>query len=103
MPAIDHYRLRSYICGSDYLVQLSDGEGYCYAVHEALADGTAVIVTDIDAFKEIIQNGYNGYKVPLDMNPENIPINNIINNIPQHFGFNQDISGIEEKWKKILE
>lgn len=41
------------IANSDYLVQLSDSEAYCYSVVEALKLGTPVIVTDLPVYKEL--------------------------------------------------
>lgn len=102
LPAIDHDRLMDYIADSDYLVQLSDAEGYCYAVHEALVVGTPVIVTDIPTFRQEIQNGVNGYKVPLNMSY--IDIDNIVNNIPivSYAQYNVFIDKMKKKWTEYL-
>ena len=102
LPAIDHDKLLDYIADSDYLVQLSDTEGYCYAVHEALIVGTPVIVTDIPTFRQEIQNGVNGYKVPLNMSY--IDIDNIVNNIPivNYAQYNVFIDKIKKKWTEYL-
>ena len=73
LPSLD---ILDYIANSDYLVQLSDSEAYCYSVVEALSVGTPVIVTDCPVFKEIgVVNGENGFIVPFDMN--DIPIDDI--------------------------
>ena len=102
LPAIDHNKLLDYIADSDYLVQLSDAEGYCYAVHEALVVGTPVIVTDIPTFRQEIQNGVNGYKVPLNMSY--IDIDNIVNNIPKiSYGYyNLIVDETKKKWIEYL-
>jgi len=102
MPSIDHDQLLDYIADSDYLVQLSDAEGYCYAVHEALVVGTPVIVTDIPTFRQEIQNGVNGYKVPLNMSY--IDIDNIVNNIPKtSYGYyNLIVDECKKKWVEYL-
>lgn len=50
------------IVKSDYLVQLSDSEGRCYSVLEALQNKIPVLVTDIPSFSELVKDGYNGYK-----------------------------------------
>jgi len=102
LPAIDHDKLLDYIADSDYLVQLSDAEGYCYAVHEALVVGTPVIVTDIPTFRQEIQNGVNGYKVPLNMSY--IDIDNIVNNIPivNYAQYNVFIDKMKKKWTEYL-
>lgn len=66
----------NYIANSDYLVQLSDNEGYCYSVAESLCVSTPVIVTDCPVFTEIgVENGKNGFILDFDM--ENVPIKEI--------------------------
>ena len=58
-----------YIANADYLVQLSNKEGYGYTPIEALMVGTPVIVTDCPVFKEIgIKNGENGFIVDFNLN-----------------------------------
>jgi glycosyltransferase involved in cell wall biosynthesis len=59
-----------YIKKADYLVQLSDAEGYCYSVVEALSVGTPVIVTDMPVMSEIGVNKDNGFI--LDFNLSNV-------------------------------
>lgn len=68
--------LSDYVAASDYLVQLSDNEGYCYSVVESLALGTPVIVTDCPVFRELgVKNGKNGFILPFDMS--DVPIKKI--------------------------
>ena len=99
-PTLDIY---DYIVDADYLVQLSDTEAFCYSVHEALQYGTPVIVTDIDVFKDIVVNGYNGYKFNLDMsNIDNDMLDNIINHIPNDFVYNERFEELKEKWFEVL-
>lgn len=85
-----------YIANSDYLVQLSDNEGYCYSVVEALSVGTPVIVTDLPVLKEIGVNKDNGFVLPLDM--KNIPIEEIYN---KEFDFTYTTK--KDTWDQILE
>ena len=60
--------LQPYIEKADYLVQLSDSEGFGYSVLEALISGTAVICTPFETTKELgVEDGKNGYIVPFDM------------------------------------
>lgn len=60
--------IRDFIADADYLVQLSDTEGWSYAIYEALCLGTPVIVTDFPSAHEMgIENGKNGFIVPMDM------------------------------------
>lgn len=49
-PRLD---ISNYIANADYLVQLSDTEGYCYSVIESLCLGTPVIITDMPVMKEL--------------------------------------------------
>ena len=70
-----------YIAQSDYLVQLSDSEGYCYSLVEALSLNVPVICTNMPVLKEIGINKNNAYI--LDMNMSNIDTNKIYNNIPK--------------------
>lgn len=57
----------NYIANADYLVQLSDSEGYCYSVVEALSVGTPVIVTNMPVMKEIGVNSTNGFILDFDL------------------------------------
>lgn len=85
-----------FIADADYLVQLSDTEGYCFAVVEALSVGTPVIVTDCPVFKEIgVIDGKNAFVLDFDMN--NVPVQKIVKGLPK-FEYNP----IEDSWDKIL-
>ena len=84
------------VASADYLVQLSDTEGYSYSIVEALSVGTPVIITDIPVAKEIgVVNGKNGFIVPFDMS--NLPIEEIRNGLPP-FTYKPR----EDKYGKIL-
>ena len=62
-----------FIANADYLVQLSDTEGYSYSIVEALSVGTPVICTAFAVAEEQgIVNGKNGFILPMDMT--NLPI-----------------------------
>lgn len=68
--------IRNYIADSDYTVQLSDTEAFCYTVLESLYLNVPVIVTPIQCFEEMkVENGKNGYILDYDM--KNIPIKEI--------------------------
>ena len=57
--------IRDYIHKADYLIQLSDTEGFGYSIVESLLEGTPVIVTDLPVLKEIgVEDGKNGYIIP---------------------------------------
>ena len=56
-----------YVQDSDYFVLLSDSEAMPYCVLEALAVNTKLILTPLDAYKELdIRNGDNAYIIPFD-------------------------------------
>ena len=99
-PTLDVY---DYIVDADYLVQLSDSEAFCYSVHEALQYGTPVIVTNIEVFKDVVIDGYNGYKIELDMsNVDSKFLNKIVNNIPKDFEYDERTEEIKEQWFEVL-
>ena len=85
----------SYIANADYLVQLSDNEGYCYSVIEALSVGTPVIVTECPVFKELGVNEDNGFI--LDFELSNVPIEKIYKGLP-----NFKYKPKEDNWNKYL-
>lgn len=61
-----NYNNKALIAMSDYLVQLSDTESFCYSAYEALIMGKPVIVTDFPESKNIVKQGKNGYIIPRD-------------------------------------
>lgn len=50
----------------DYFIALSDNEGYCYSVIEALCRGTQCIVTPLPVFEELGLNDSNSIKLEFD-------------------------------------
>ncbi len=87
------------ISKADYLVQLSDTEGFAYSVYEAMQTKTPCIITPFLSGKEQITDGINGYIIPFDM--QNIDLNKIINNIPVVPDFKE--LGKESDWIKLFE
>lgn len=84
---------------ADYLVQLSDTEGFAYSVYESLQCKTPCIITPFASGNEQITNGVNGYIVPFDL--KNIDLDKIVSNIPTVKDF-QEI-GSEQAWIDFLE
>lgn len=84
---------------ADYLVQLSDTEGFAYSVYEAMQVKTPCIITPFASGKEQIENGKNGWIVPFDM--DNIQWDDILkrNLVVPEF----EELGKEEDWIKLLE
>lgn len=75
--------IADYIADADYLVQLSDTEGYSYSILESLCMGTPVIVTDIPPVPDLkIENGVNGFVLPLSMTEADIPVEAIYAGLP---------------------
>lgn len=91
-PRLD---ISNYIADSDYLVQLSDNEGYCYSVVESLILGTPVIVTDMPVMKEIGVNETNGFILDFDLT--NVPIKEIYKGLPK-FKYTPK----KDNWKEFL-
>lgn len=88
--------IRDYIADADYLVQLSDTEGYPYSLLEALCLGTPVIVTDLPSNPDSqVVDGVNGFVLPFDMSE--IPIEKIIKGLKK-FKYQQR----EDGWGEIL-
>lgn len=63
---------------ADYLVQLSDTEGFPYSVYEALSYLTPCIVTNYPSAKEQIKDGVNGYILDMDLSNYKKILNNQI-------------------------
>lgn len=90
--------IQSFISKADYLVQLSDAEGFCYSIVEALINHTAVIVTPFETTKELgVKDGVNGYIVPFDMN---FDVKKLLK-VPE-FDYEYDNAPLIEEWEKIL-
>lgn len=84
---------------ADYLVQLSDTEGFAYSVYEAMQVKTPCIITPFASGKEQITNGVNGYILPFEMN--NIDFEKILKRdlvVPEF-----EELGKEEDWIKLFE
>lgn len=81
LPA-DVEGILDYIANADYLVQLSDTEGYSYSIVESLSVGTPVIATDFAVAREQgIEDGKTGWILPMDMSE--IPLKKIYKGIPK--------------------
>lgn len=68
-PRLD---IRPFIKKADYLVQLSDGEAYCYSIVEALMQNTPIITTNIKILKELGITNEHGIIVDFDLNNFNV-------------------------------
>lgn len=71
-----------FIAKADYLVQLSDTEGFSYTVVEALSVGTPVICTEFLVAQENgVIDGKTGFILPFDMSK--IPLAKIVKGLPK--------------------
>ena len=93
--------LFQYIANADYLVQLSESEGYCRAVHEALMIGTPVIVCDIPIFRDVVKNGVNGYRIPLDIK-NTVNLDQLIQNIPKGYQIKSMFEDTKKAWGNMF-
>lgn len=90
--------LQPYISKADYLVQLSDHEGFGYSVLEALISGTAVLCTEFETVHELgVVDGVNGYIVPFDLD---FNLQKLLT-VPK-FDYKYDNRKIVDQWKKLL-
>ena len=90
--------IRSKIRNADYLVQLSDNEGFCYSIVEALEEGTAVITTPIEVLTEIgFKNNKHGYVFDFDMSGDIERLKTI-----PTFEYTYSNKPIEETWGCVL-
>lgn len=85
------------LLGSDYFVLLSDFEGCPYGVLEALQVNIPCIVSNWGGVEELIEDGVNGYILPMDL--EGVDINKILDNIPK-FKYKEK-SGIKA-WDNLI-
>lgn len=93
-----YHDLQPYIARADYLVQLSDQEGFGYSVLEALINGTAVICTPFETTKELgVIDGVSGYIVPFDMSFDVFKLLNV-----PKFRYTYNNDWIKEQWKSLL-
>lgn len=89
------FDLTDHLAAADYLVQLSDAEGYCYSVVEALALGTPVIVTDLPVYRELGLTEKNSFRLNMDMT--DIPVEKIYKGLPKF-----TYTPIPDRWIEIL-
>lgn len=94
VPTLD---IRRHIANSDYLVLLSDTEGYSYAIYEALNMNIPVIVTKLPVLSELGVTKDNGIVLEFDMS--NLDVNEIYNKAGT-FNFNYEPKN--DIWGELL-
>ena len=97
--------VRDYVADADYLVQLSDSEGYPYSLLEALCLGTPVIVTDLPSNPDSqVVDGVNAWVLPFDMSE--IPVEKIAKGLkrfkykPREDGWGDILVKSESSWSE---
>lgn len=92
---------KALIAVSDYLVQLSDTESFCYSAYEALIMGKPVIVSDFPESKNIVIEGKNGYIIPRDESKyDEALVDKIFNEVPTEITYEDRCN--YDLWEKIL-
>jgi len=91
--------IQSYMAVADYVVQLSDNEGFCYSMFEALQVGTPVIVTDWEGVRTTVRDGVNGYV--LDMGLENVDIERMFHKVPENVTLKE--VKVDNLWLQLLD
>lgn len=89
------YDVVDYIANADYLVQLSDTEGYPYSILESLSVGTPVIVTPLPVLKEMGANETNSIVIDFDM--RNVPLEKIYQGLPAF-----EYKANKDRWGTIM-
>lgn len=89
---------KKYINCSDYLVQLSDTESFCYSAFEALQRGVPVILTDFPEAKNIVDDGENGYILKMDLS--NLDVDKIFNHKPKNIYYIDRCN--EDSWEQVF-
>lgn len=92
---------KALIAASDYLVQLSDTESFCYSAYEALIMGKPVIVSDFPESVNIVKEGKNGYIIPRDETKyDRELVDKIFNEVPTEVDYEDRCN--YDLWEKIL-
>jgi glycosyltransferase involved in cell wall biosynthesis len=86
------------LVGADYNVLLSDWEGCPYGVLESLQVGVPCIVTNWGGVEELIQDGVNGYVLPMSL--KGVDMDKILNNIPK--GFDTTPKSSIKQWEDLI-
>lgn len=93
-----HISARQLLYASDYLLQLSKNESYCYSVREAAQLSVPIIGSRIPELERIIKDGVNGYLI--NSNVTKAEITKIFNKIPKPSPYEEKVPEI---WDKVLD
>jgi glycosyltransferase involved in cell wall biosynthesis len=92
----------SFIEGNNYLVQLSDSEGFCYSAYEALLLGIPVLITKWEGSEKLVaEQGINGYRLEMDLS--NLTSEMMLDlPVVNPFGVIPDNETVLQEWNKVL-
>jgi glycosyltransferase involved in cell wall biosynthesis len=100
------YDLEDYIKEADYIVQLSDTEGFSYTINESLQLGTPTLTTAFDSIYESVEDGKSGYILPFKLFETGTKeewdkyLDKIVNKIPKDFKYESKCK--TDDWLKLL-
>lgn len=100
------YDIWDYVKEADYVVQLSDTEGFSYTINESLQYGTATLTTAFDSIYESVEDGVSGYILPFDLFENGKKeewdkyLDKVVNKIPKDFKYEPKCK--IEDWLKLL-
>lgn len=82
VPWISHADCQEYVRGSLFYVTTSLYEGLPLSVIEAMANEKAIIASDVVGNRDCVENGINGWLLPLDASVFADKIIQLINDVP---------------------
>lgn len=93
--------IEPYIRDADYLIQVSESEGYAYSIVQALALGTPVVCRDILIREEIgVEHKENGLVLNMDMSNIDEVVDLMYTSDLK--GFKYEVKESDKMWKKVL-
>ena len=99
-PTLD---ISPYIRSADYLAQLSDHEGFCYSIVEAMELGVPILVTDLPVLKELgYEDGITGYTIPWEITDDFDFEKIYTHQLKDTFEYSHDNDDIVKQWMEIL-
>ncbi len=99
-PTLD---ISPYIRSADYLAQLSDHEGFCYSIVEAMELGVPILVTDLPVLKELgYEDGITGYTIPWEITDDFDVEKIYTHQLKDTFEYSHDNDDIVKQWMEIL-
>ncbi len=103
IPAVSYEEMLKYYAASDFLVLPSEGDIWGLVVNEALSMGKPVICTNRIGASEMVEDGWNGIKVPV-RSPEALAsaIESLVMGDQLRTSMSQNAQTIEKTWHSGL-